>query len=143
MNAQGEITTIDPLPHHHKMYWNCIDDLEAKKSRGEILARYETLLNKYINFLEGEFQSAIKELIYERIHFAFIDAIHEYENVMYEFHYIHQFQKQGDIIIFDDYNNKLFPGVVKAVDEICRDYTYTIKVINANQERGYVVATKY
>ena len=142
MNAQGEITTIDPLPHHHKMYWNCIDDLEAKKSRGEILARYDTLINMYINFLEGEFQSAIKELLYERIHFAFIDAIHEYENVMYEFKYINQLQKHGDIIIFDDYNNKLFPGVVKAVDEICQDYSYSKKVITANDQRGYVVAVK-
>ena len=93
-------------------------------------------------FLEGEFQSAIKELLYERIHFAFIDAIHEYENVMYEFHFIHQFQKKGDIIIFDDYNNKLFPGVVKAVDEICQYYSYSKKVIISNNQRGYVVAVR-
>jgi len=143
MNAKGEITTIDPLPHYHKMYWNCIDDLESKKSRSEILSPYNPLVNMYINFLEGEFQYVIKYLSFERIHFAFIDAIHEYENVIYEFKYINQFQKLGDVIIFDDYNNKLFPGVVKAVDEICQDYNYTKKVLNANNQRGYVVATKY
>ena len=143
MNVNGEIITIDPLPHHHKMYWNCIDDLESKKSRSEILSPYNQLINMYINFLEGEFQYAIKYLSFERIHFAFIDAIHKYENVIHEFKYINQFQKLGDIIIFDDYNNKLFPGVVKAVDEICQNYNYTKKVINANNQRGYVVATKY
>ena len=142
MNIAGEITTIDPLPHQHKMYWNCIDDLDGKKSRGEILANYNILLNRYINFLEGESHSAINELMYERIHFAFIDAIHEYENVMYEFNYITQLQKPGDIVIFDDYNNKLFPGVVKAVDEICKDYNYSKKVIIPNAQRGYVVAIK-
>tara|TARA_B100000519_G_C14207284_1_gene420932 strand:+ start:322 stop:1119 length:798 start_codon:yes stop_codon:yes gene_type:complete len=143
MNVKGEITTIDPLPHHHKMYWNCIDDLERKKSRSEILSGYEPLIDRHIKFLEGEFQSIVKGLSYERLHFAFIDAIHEYESVMFEFKYINQFQKLGDVIIFDDYNDKLFPGVVKAVDEICQDYNYTKKVINANNQRGYVVATKY
>ena len=142
MEVQGKITTIDPLPHHHKMYWNCIDDIENEKTRAEILSDYLDLTTQYIDFIEGKSEVILNNFIYPRIHFAFIDGGHEYENIIFEFQYIYKFQKQGDIIIFDDYNTNLFSGIVKAVDEICSDYNYSKKVIAVNEQRGYVIATQ-
>lgn len=61
---------------------------------------------------------------------------------MNEFEYIEDKQENGDIIFFDDYALDLFPGVVKAVNEICRVHKYSKRVISASKNRGYVIATK-
>jgi len=142
MKINGEITTIDPLPHNHKMYWNCINDLDKENSREDILFNYNSLTTKYIKFIEGTSEVILNRAIYPRIHFAFIDGGHEYENIIFEFQYINEFQEIGDIIIFDDYNINLFPGIVRAVDEICINYNYSKNIININDQRGYAIAIK-
>jgi len=142
MGIEGEITTIDPLPHDHKMYWNCINDIEKENSRSDILSNYRALTTKYIKFIEGKSEIMLNKTIYSRIHFAFLDGGHEYENIIFEFQYINKFQEIGDIIIFDDYNMNLFPGIVRAVDEICINYNYSKIIINVNDQRSYVVAIK-
>ena len=58
----------------------------------------------------------------ERINFAFLDGAHSYEDVLFEFNIIEKHQEQGDVIVFDDYNEKLFPGIVKAVDKISEKF---------------------
>ena len=142
MKIKGEITTIDPLPHHHKMYWNCINDLDKENSRADILSDYNSLTIKYINFIEGISDVILIKSIYSRIHFAFLDGGHEYENIIFEFKYINKYQESGDIIIFDDYNINFFPGIVRAVDELCNNYNYSKIIIDVNDQRGYAIATK-
>jgi hypothetical protein len=61
---------------------------------------------------------------------------------MPEFFYLKDKQKKGDIIFFDDYTPDLFPGVVKAVDEICEKYNYSKRIITISQQRRYVIAVK-
>ncbi len=140
--VSGKIITFDVLPHNHKMYWNCIDDNEGKKTRQELLKTYRNLTEKYIWFHQGNTKTELPKLQTDRIHFAFLDSAHEYYYLMDEFLNIKDKQQKGDIIFFDDYTPKIFPGVVKAVDEICEKYNYTKEVIIISEQRAYVVAEK-
>ena len=49
----GSIITFDLIPNQKKMYWNCIDDHEGKKTRLELLNKWSALVSKYIIFVEG------------------------------------------------------------------------------------------
>ena len=89
----------------------------------------------------------IQELSYLRCNligftFAFLDGAHGYEDVMFEFSQIRDKQKSGDIIIYDDYNKVQFPGLVRAVDEICLKHSYSRVDINTESDRAYVIAVK-
>ncbi len=140
--AHGKIFTFDVLPHHNKMYWNCIADMEGKKTRSELLTAYHYLTKPHIVFLQGNSITEMKKLQLERVHFAFLDGGHDYYHVINEFNNIKNTQEKGDIIFFDDYTPKLFPGVVKAVDEICKKHHYTKRVIKINEQRAYAFALK-
>ena len=138
----GAILTFDVLPHNIKMYWNCIDDIEGPKTRRELLKPWEFLLENYIIFHQGDTALELQKMRAERIHFAFLDGAHTYDDVMFEFSQIKYFQKSGDIIVYDDYTPQQFPGLVQAVDEICKNYNYKRIDIQAHFGRGYVVAVK-
>ena len=62
---------------------------------------------------------------------------------MFEFNTISKRQKEGDIVVFDDYNEKNFPGIVKAVNYIASEMRYEIKLVhNKNTYRDYAIAKK-
>ncbi len=61
---------------------------------------------------------------------------------MSEFDLISDYQLSGDIVVFDDYTPPQYPGLVKAVDEICEKYNYSRIDIKSHDTRGYVVAQK-
>jgi predicted O-methyltransferase YrrM len=140
--VKGKILSYDVLPHHHKMFWNCIDDHKGKKTRAELLESYKDLCETYIIFHQGNSLTEMKKTCLGRVHFAFLDGGHEYFHVMNEFRYIAPFQKTGDVIVFDDYTPDKFSGVVKAVDEICNIYKYRKEIIKVNDSRAYVIAEK-
>ena len=140
--VKGLIQTIDILPHDVPMYWNSIKDHDGKMSRIELLSDYFELCNKYIHYICGKSENELPKLINDRIHFAFIDGEHFYKNVKIDGEMIARTQSSGDIIIFDDYNTSLFPGVVKAADEICEKYNYKKTLIRSSIERAYLVAEK-
>ena len=77
-----------------------------------------------------------------RINFAFIDAIHEEEDVLSEYRYVCQKQKAGDIIIFDDVTPNLFEGVYRAVKKVEEENIYRVEHITLSDQRGYGVASK-
>ena len=93
----GGIFTIDILPNDKKFYWNCIDDHESKKTRKELLTPWK---NEYKNiiFITGPSNYALKKIKILRINYAFIDAMHDYENVINEFNFIMQRQIKNDLI---------------------------------------------
>jgi predicted O-methyltransferase YrrM len=142
-NREGLIVTCDILPHFNKMIWNCIDDHDGPKSRAEILEPWRYLASKYILFHQGYAKIELPKIQFDRVHFAFLDGAHNYDDILSEFEAIKDKQLAGDVIVFDDYNTKQFPGLVKAVDEICIKYTYNRNDINPASDRKYVVATKY
>ena len=51
-------------------------------------------------------------------------------------------QLKGDVIFFDDYTPNMFPGVVKAIDEICEKYNYSKQVMTISEQRACVIAEK-
>ena len=138
----GKIITFDVLPHNHKMYWNCIDDNEGKKTRAELLKPYSGLTEKYIIFHQGNTKTELPKLQTDRIHFAFLDSAHDYYYLMSEFQNLKDKQQKGDMRFFDDYTPKMFPGVVKAVDEICEKHNYSKQIITVSDTRAYVIAEK-
>ena len=48
----------------------------------------------------------------------------------------------GDIIVFDDVTQYLFPGVCDAVEIIEKNYPYQIEKINFSESRGYAIAKR-
>ena len=142
MERFGKIVTFDVLPHNRKIFWNCLDDLEGPKTRSELLSPWQKLVSRYIIFQQGDSKLSLKKVAADRIHFAFLDGSHTYDDVMFEFKQIKDLQLPGDVIVYDDYNVDQFPGLVKAVDAICKEFRYKSEVIYAHDGRGYVITTK-
>lgn len=138
----GKILTFDVLPHHTKMYWNCIADQHGAQTRAELLHDYQSMIDEFIIFHQGDTKSELGKIEIPRLHFAFLDGQHTYDYVMYEFDYVCQRQKPGDILFFDDYTPHYFPGIVKAVDEICDKNGYTKNIIQLSTQRGYAITIK-
>ena len=44
----GEINTIDILPNNEKIYWNSISDIDGKKTRPELLQKWNEYINRII-----------------------------------------------------------------------------------------------
>lgn len=138
----GKIITFDILPHETPIYWNCIDDIDGKKTRSELLRPWKELVDEYIVFHQGDSKIELHKVRAGRIHFAFLDGAHTYEDVWFEFNQLKGRQKVGDIIVFDDYGETVYPGLTRAVDDICYEYDYQKRIIQASPQRGYVVAQK-
>ncbi len=142
MGRHGSIVTFDTLPHQVPIYWNCIDDINGKRSRETLLAPWSDLAQQYLVFLEGDTRMMLQRVNLGRVHFAFLDGAHTYTDVSFEFRQVAVDQRPGDIVVFDDYTPSQYPGLVQAVDEICNLYHYVPKRLFAHSGRGYVVAIK-
>tara|TARA_Y100001960_G_scaffold331613_1_gene429158 strand:+ start:1076 stop:1891 length:816 start_codon:yes stop_codon:yes gene_type:complete len=142
MNRVGKVVTFDTLPHRMPIYWNCIDDLERKKSRQELLKPWEDLVQKYLIFIQGDTRTTLSRVNIDRVHFAFLDGAHDRADVRLEFDHIAAQQRSGDVVLFDDYTPTQYPGIVAAVNEICQRFNYVPEKIFAHSGRGYVVAVK-
>jgi predicted O-methyltransferase YrrM len=138
----GKIITFDVLPHHVSMYWNCIDDKNGPQTRAQLLSPWSEIANSYITFIEGCSRINLPKIQPGRINFAFLDGAHGYNDVMFEFETVAAKQTAGDVIVFDDYNADLFPGVVKGVDTGCQTLGYSKEIIHGRGNRHYVIATK-
>jgi hypothetical protein len=142
LNVCGKIVTVDVVSHHTKRYWNCLLDENGKITRSESLAPYHDLASRYVIFLQNDSLLQLERLSVGRVHFAFLDSSHEYQDVLGEAICISREQRHGDVILFDDYSTKKFPGLVEAVDIFCNDYGYDKRIIDATGDRLYVLATK-
>ena len=140
--ATGKILSFDVLPHDVDMLWNCIRDADGPRTRAELLRDYEELLQRYVIFQRGDTKTELAKIGVPRVHFAFLDSVHEYAHVMAEFQMLRARQQPGDMLFLDDYSAEAYPGVVKAADEICREHGYSPRVIAANQRRRYLIAEK-
>tara|TARA_Y100001968_G_scaffold163546_1_gene149604 strand:+ start:2982 stop:3821 length:840 start_codon:yes stop_codon:yes gene_type:complete len=138
----GVIITIDILPNNQKVYWNCIADKKGKLKREELLIKWEDLLEKYIIFIQGDTQIVLNHLTTKRFNIAFLDACHTYFDIMAESKYIKERQLTGDIIIYDDYNEKNFPGLVKGVNKFVEEYNYSLEIVKGLESRNYAIAIK-
>ena len=140
-NRKGTIYTIDFLPNNKKMYWNCVSDLDGKKTRVELLKDYTNEIEN-IKFIEGFSKNVLKKINLDHINFAFLDGSHKYKDVKIEFSYVSQRQIVGDQIFFDDFTPGTFDGIVKLIHEIEKENKYELDKIFSSDKRGYVLATK-
>lgn len=138
---RGRILTFDVLPHDVPMYWNCIRDCDGIASRRELLADYRDLLGDIV-FIEGDTMAQLDHVSTGRVHFAYLDAQHTYENVMHEAAYVMDRQEAGDVIVFDDVTESQFPGVVEAVREIEGSGGYRAERLESEAARSYAVLTR-
>ena len=141
-NVEAKILTFNILPHTIPIYWNCIDDTEKPKTRQELLQNYQVLIDRYLIFFHGDTRVYLPKAHVSRVHLAFLDGAHSYEDVLREFSHVKEKQMSGDVIFFDDYTETKFPGIVRAVDEICNTHRYSKELISANEERTYAIARK-
>ena len=139
--AKGKIITIDCLPHNKKIFWNCISDLEGKKTREELLKKWKIELSNIV-FIQGWTTDTLNRLGIDRVNFAFLDAQHTKDSVLKEFHFIEKRQSKGDIIFFDDVTPSLFDGVCEAINEIKKNYYYEIEILDFDKNRGYALARR-
>lgn len=139
--AAGHVITLDVLPHHHRFYWNCIDDHDGKKSRAELLQPWQELAERIV-FLQGDSLVQLPKVGVNRIHFAFIDAQHTKKNVLLEYQAVSALQQTGDMIVFDDVTPGEFDGVVEAVEQIERQGRYNIRRLVASDTRAYAWGVK-
>jgi len=137
----GKILTFDVIPHDARMIWNCIDDLDGKKTRNELLAPWQRERDRIL-FYQGSTVRHLRRFGMGRIHFAFLDAYHEKEDVLMEFGFIRNRQQPGDMVLFDDVTEGVFDGVVRALEEIEKDGLYSIRRIASSSKRGYAVAVR-
>lgn len=137
-----KITTVDLIPHNKKIYWNCISDVwYGKISRKQLLEKFSDYVYN-IDFINGITEKILKKIHINRINFAFLDGSHDYDDVKLEFDFVDKRNKEGDIIILDDYTPGIYDGIVKLAREIKESKRYKIKEINENKKRGYVILKK-
>jgi predicted O-methyltransferase YrrM len=139
--VEGFVVSVDVLPHLKRMYWNCIDDAQGKKTRAELLSPWSDLLERVI-FVQGDTRSVLPKLAFHKIHFAFLDAQHIESSVMQEFACVEALQEAGDVVVFDDVTPQLFPGVVAAVNRIETQGNYDVVRLFASDQRSYAWSTK-
>ena len=136
----GYISTIDIISNKNKIYWNCIDDHDGKKSRQELLNPWKKEL-KNINFLTGPSSLILKKINFDRINFAFIDGMHDDFNIRKEFKFISMKQTKGDFIIFDDYSTN-FPDIVRFINQIREEDVYDVRILSSAKVRSYAILQK-
>ena len=141
-DSDGTIVTFDVLPHATPIYWNTISDHSGKRTRRELLEPWADLVEKHIIFVQGESREQLQRVAFERVNFIFFDAAHTYEEVWFEFNAVRERQLPGDVVVYDDYSPTQFPGVTRAVDEICEKFGYEKMILSSPSGRGYVIATK-
>lgn len=137
----GVVLSVDVLPHFKKQIWNCIDDHDGEKSREELLQPWNKQTKRII-FIQGDTKYTLPRLGVSRVHFAYLDAQHIESSVLEEFDCISKRQLPGDVIVFDDVTEHVFPGVVKAVETIKQQGDYEVEILNSLKTRGYAIATK-
>lgn len=137
----GNVFSLDILPHHDKVFSNCIDGVDGAVSRREIWAQWPLESSRVIP-LTGPTSQNLRALNIPRVCFAFLDAQHEFESVMEEYEWVSASQEPGDMIVLDDVSYELFPGVWRAFEEIRKAGLYATKTLSSSDSRTYGIATR-
>ncbi len=124
----GKVITIDILPSKNSIYWNTIADLDGPQSRYDVLKDFKSLIDTYLIYIQGNSDYLLKTLFLPRIHIAFIDGGHLRREVVHDFLNIIPYQKAGDLLLADDYNEN-HPAVQEIVDLIVDIGLYTKEVV--------------
>jgi hypothetical protein len=75
------------------------------------------------------YSDVIKLFPNDHLDWIYIDAEHHYEYVREDLYNCYDKVKKGGIISGHDYNEEMFPGVVRAVTELCNDKNMSISFL--------------
>jgi len=92
---------------------------------------YQILVEEYKNnskvkIIKSKTIDFLNSLDDEYLDMVYIDADHSYDGVKNDLELSYKKVKKNGIIFGHDYSNKMFPEVVKAVDNFC--YFYNLKI---------------
>ena len=84
--------------------------------------------------------NSLKIVDIPEINFAFIDGSHFYKDVIIEVNYLLKRLNKKSIVIFDDYDEELFPGVVSACNYLSSlDKHAHFELINIQNKRKLAI----
>lgn len=139
--ASGVVISVDIISHNTEIFWNSISDADGKKTRAALIQDWAEELNRVV-FLQAWSEDVVDGLGVNRINFAFLDAQHEYRDVLREMAYVMARQESGDVIVFDDVTVGVFDGVVRAVEELRHSGSYEVLDISSEGGRAYAIARR-
>ena len=119
-----------------------VSQINQRLTRQELLSSWKPLVDSYITFVEGDTLRMLRRISLSRVNIAFLDACHTYNAVINECKIIASRQVESDLIVFDDVNQNLFPGVVKAIQVISSTLNYGLTIYDISHDRKIVVAEK-
>ncbi len=137
----GKIFTFDILPNRTSFFWNSHTDIsQGPLNRIQLLDPWKELADNYLIFFSTATFNSLKVVDIPKINFAFIDGSHFYKDVKFEIDYLIRRLTKVSIVIFDDYDRELFPGVVKACDYLVTlDKHNSFELINIQNDRKLAV----
>lgn len=137
-DREGRILTVDVIPPRRARYWCCIGDVAGRQDRFWLLRQWRDLIERYIVYLQGHSEIALRQLGLARVHFAFLDDEHTYDVLRFELETVSRLQRPGDVIVCDDYTPSMFPGVVRALDEFLAAGAHVGRLFESGENRGYL-----
>lgn len=112
------------LANLNEMY----DQIVEEFKQFENVKVIKSYTSDFLNSLENEYLDAV-----------YIDADHSYDGVKADLTLSYKKVKKGGIIMGHDYTNRMFPGVVKAVNEFCNDFDLKISFLTEDGCPTYVI----
>lgn len=145
LEISGTIHTLDFVDK----FDNCLKSAQLKRtiSLEECVQEWQHLVDEYIIFEKGDSNAKLLELgtKLSRVHFAFLDGAHYYNDLSNELKFVEKRQKIGDIIVCDDYTISQYPEICKAIDDFLLNGKYENKIFFGDdgvKKRGYVYMRK-
>lgn len=106
----------------------------------EIVSQFSSYENvKIIKSYSSDFLNSLDD---EYLDAVYIDADHSYEGVTLDLNLSLKKVKKGGIIMGHDYTISMFPGVVRAVDEFCKNYDLKIDALTKDGCPTYLISLK-
>jgi hypothetical protein len=85
------------------------------------------------------FSDILNTLPDNSLDWIYVDGDHQYRSVKYDLELCYKKVKQQGYILGHDYTNDMCPGVVKAVDEFCKEKNLTIKYLTQDGCPSYFI----
>tara|TARA_R110000822_G_scaffold94151_1_gene216073 strand:+ start:109 stop:648 length:540 start_codon:yes stop_codon:yes gene_type:complete len=78
----------------------------------------------------------------EYLDWVYVDGDHQYDSVKYDLEVSYPKVKQDGFILGHDYTNRMFPTVVKAVDDFCNEKGLEVEYVTEDGCPSYLIRKK-
>lgn len=118
-NSPNVVITMDILPHNEEMFWSSVVDEGGPLSRNQIWSSFERKGPVVVQ--TGPISQTLRHLHVDRVQLAFLDSQHSSEQVAMELKFVFDRQKEGDLVVLDDFGVS-FSGVSFAARRVLKGY---------------------